>query len=533
LPKVVYVNDSFCRLSGYDRADIQGQPLAPLLGTQTRPKELAQLAAALAEGRVHRGENVLYRRDGVTFVAEREVLPVRNRRSEVIYWLFIYRDVTARRESQQALAYQALHDNLTGLPNRMLLVDRLNHALRGAKRQAVCVAFLLLDLDNFKEINDGFGHHVGDKLLQGIAARLSDAIRHGDTIARLGGDEFGFVLPGAEESEASRLAARLLGHLEEPFSIEEHAFEIAASVGIALYPQHGEDADTLMRRADMAMYHAKAHVLRQSVFAADVEEESAGRVSLLRDLREALERKQLHLLYQPKLCLTTRRALGVEALLRWNHPRLGLLTPDQFIPLAEQTGLIRPLTIWVVEEAVQQVTTWEAAGCILDVAVNLSMRNMLDPELFDHIQEVLERHQLDSSRLVLELTETTVMSDPAHQLQLSRLRHLGLQLSIDDFGTGYSSLAYLRQLPVSEIKIDKSFVRGLGGGDNDDVIVRCIIELAHQLGLNVVAEGVETEVALNQLIALGCDVAQGYHLGHPMPASDLLTWWQAYHSKPA
>jgi diguanylate cyclase (GGDEF)-like protein len=425
--------------------------------------------------------------------------------------------------------HQALHDALTDLPNRTLFHDRVGQALTSARREHIPVAVMIMDLDRFKEVNDTLGHASGDELLKQAGVRLRAALRESDTVARLGGDEFGVLLPKVVDSAAAVSVARKLRKaLEEPFTIHGLALQIEASVGIALCPDHGDDVHSLLQRADVAMYVAKEHPAGCEVYAKERDEYSPDRLTLLTELRRAIDRGELVLHYQPKAELRTGEVSGVEALVRWSHPTRGLVPPDEFIPLAQKTGVIVPLTHFVLNEAVRQSRTWQLEGIDLCVGVNLSARNLLDVHLPDTVAELLARWEVSPSLLELEITESTILADPIRAMHvLSRLSGMGIRLAIDDFGTGYSSLAYLKRLPVDALKIDKSFIQGMEDDENDSVIVKSTIDLGRNLGLRVVAEGVETKEAWRQLLVLGCDVAQGYYLSRPIPAAELTAWVRA------
>jgi diguanylate cyclase len=423
---------------------------------------------------------------------------------------------------QRRLVRQALHDPLTGLPNRELFADRVSQAIRTADRELRPAALLLLDLDRFKEVNDTLGHHHGDQLLVQLGQRLGGMLREVDTVARLGGDEFAVLLPGATTEGASGVAEKLRVALQQPINIDGVMLDLDASIGIAVYPEHGNDAAELLQHADVAMYVAKQAHIGFLVYDPAVDQHSPKRLALLGGLRRALERDELVLHYQPKADLATGQIRSVEGLVRWQHPEHGLLGPGEFIPLAERTGLIHPLTRWVLAAALDQAARWQRAGLHLSVAVNISTRCLLDPTFPDQVASQLTAWQLPSKLLLLEITESAVMADPARALEvLGRLHTLGVGLAVDDFGTGYSSMAYLKELPVDELKIDRSFVIQMADSPSDAVIVRSTIDLGHNLGLRVVAEGVETQHAWQELSALGCDVAQGYYLGRPMPAAEL------------
>jgi diguanylate cyclase (GGDEF)-like protein len=420
--------------------------------------------------------------------------------------------------------HQATHDALTGLPNRELLRDRLGQGLAAATCSEGEIALLLIDLDRFKEINDSLGHSYGDKLLCQVGPRLRSVLRDGDTVARLGGDEFAVLLPSVDGvAEAQAVAERLREALHRPFDVDGVALDVEASVGIVLSPWHGTDTEELLRNADIAMYAAKELKAGAVVFEPDQHVTAPWRLTVLGDLRRALEgSEELFLNYQPKYTLDGERIEGVEALLRWQHPTEGLIPPDEFIPVAEGTGIILRLTERVLGLALRQMRHWLDAGHAVPVAVNLSTRCLLDVDLPHLVQRLLAEHRVPAELLRLEVTESAVMGDAARCMEvLERLHDLGVRLSIDDFGTGYSSMAYLRRLPVDELKIDRSFVLGMTTTQQDAVLVRTAIDLGHNLGLTVVAEGVEGAEHVHALRALGCDIAQGYHYARPMLAEAL------------
>jgi diguanylate cyclase (GGDEF)-like protein len=425
-----------------------------------------------------------------------------------------------------AKEYEALHDPLTALPNRKLFRERAIEALQDSVRTGTTTAVMLIDLDRFKEVNDTLGHHIGDILLQQIGPRLAGVLRESDTIARLGGDEFAVLLPDVQgELAAMEIADRMLEALEQHFTLPEVLLDIDASIGIALSPVHGQDVDTLMQRADVAMYLAKETKSGYQVYAADRDPYSPKHLSLLHDLRHAMEAGQFVLYYQPKAALDTGAVVGMEALIRWQHPEQGLIPPDRFIPLAERSGLSRPLTLFVLNEALRQLSEWHKEDFELRMAVNLTGRNLHDPSFPIDVARLLEKWDVSPSMLLLEITENSVMADPGRVLGvLKALREMGVELALDDFGTGYSSLAYLKRLPVHELKIDKSFVMNMAGDESDAIIVQSTIGLARNLRLRVVAEGVEDQAAWDELVALGCDVAQGFFFGRPMPAAETTAW---------
>jgi diguanylate cyclase (GGDEF)-like protein len=423
------------------------------------------------------------------------------------------------------MEYRATHDDLTDLPNRILLRDRLQQAILTARRATKPLAVLMMDLDRFKGVNDTMGHHYGDLLLKQIGPRLKTALRESDTIARFGGDEFLVLLPSVDLAVTTQLARKILRVLERPFVLEEKSFRIGASIGIAIFPTHGADAESLIQRADEAMYAAKQTGNGYMVYVAESKPDSSGGLALIEDLRHAIDCGEMVLHYQPKVDLRTRRMIGVEALLRWQHPQHGLIPPDQFIPLVERAGLIRSLTSWVLQTALRQCSGWHRAGINLSVAVNLSAENLQDPQLPDQIGRLLGEVGLQGSSLELEITETSPMEDTAHIMDLiTRLSGIGVRFLTDGFGTGGSSVAYLKKFLVNELKIHKSFISDMIIDEKNAMIVQYMVDLAHNLKLKVVADGVENQETWDRLVALGCDAAQGYFIGRPLPADKITRW---------
>ncbi len=433
----------------------------------------------------------------------------------------------SKRVAKQALSleYQALHDELTDLPNRTLFQDRLEQAIRNAQRAGNSFAIILMDLDRFKEVNDTLGHNVGDLLLKEVGRRLIETVRACDTVARLGGDEYVFILESLPEQYIVGVAEKILKALEPPFLLDGEVVDLSASLGIARFPEDGNDAVTLTRRADLAMYSAKHEHSGFAIFSAEQEHSSRSDLALKSELRHAIEQDELVLYYQPKIDHITGSVMGVEALVRWQHPKRGFLPPDLFIQAAEQTGLIGQLTRWVLAKALAQCAAFHEAGMSINIAVNLSARNLHDKHLALEIAELLSQASIKPSCLILEITESAVMDDPVFAADiLNQLDQMGVTLAIDDFGTGYSSLAYLSKLPVDEIKIDKSFVLDMMNDKHAAVIVRSTIDLGHNLGLKVVAEGVETQQVWDTLTQWGCDTAQGFYMSKPLPADQLMQW---------
>jgi diguanylate cyclase (GGDEF)-like protein len=420
-----------------------------------------------------------------------------------------------------ALQHQALHDSLTGLPNRKLLRERLADAIVEAAETGASGGLLLFDLDRFKEVNDSLGHPAGDGLLTEVAHRLMDQIGASGMVARLGGDEFAVLVTGSEFDEVLRIARRLNWALQQQVLVGEHSMHVRASLGVVMFPEHGDDADVLLSRADVAMYVSKQRGTELQVYDA-ARDDSARRLALVGELRDAIEGNQLVLHFQPKVSLRSDRVVGVEALVRWQHPERGLIGPDQFVPLAEQTGMIDRLTHRVIELALQQSREWRDRGLRLPIAINISARDLNDPGLADWMAHQILKFGVDPNDIEVEVTETMLISDPDQAARnLSALRTIGIKSAIDDFGTGYSSLGYLKRLPVSVVKIDRCFVQGMANDSGDLAIVAAAVDLSHRLGLHVLAEGVEDQNAIELLRELGCDEIQGYAVGRPQPAVDL------------
>jgi diguanylate cyclase (GGDEF)-like protein len=446
------------------------------------------------------------------------------------------RGIASRETRIMDLAYR---DTLTGLPNRAKFNDRLEAALAAAAGAGRSVGVLLMDLDNFKYVNDTLGHSIGDLLLREVASRLRAVVTADSAIvARLGGDEFAVLLPDSSAGDARHVARAILIALEVPMNFEGHAVDVRASIGVAAFPDHGLERSTLMRRADVAMYAAKRNNVGSLIWHERYEQHSHERLSLISDLRKAIDNDELLLMYQPKVSLARSGEQYVEALVRWQHPGRGMVPPMEFIPFAEQTGSIRAVTHWVVAHAVAQCAKWRRSGLPMNVSINISARDLMDAELPVRFASLLEQHDCRAQWIALEITESAILDDAGHAIENLQLLHsLGCRLAIDDYGTGYSSLAYLRRLPLNELKIDKSFVQRMARDASDAVIVRSTIDLAHNIGLKVVAEGVEDEATLERLRAMGCDMVQGYFLSKPLTANDAAAWmksspWQRSTAEP-
>ncbi len=433
------------------------------------------------------------------------------------------RDITERKAFEKQLEHQAFHDDLTGLPNRALLTDRLEHALARADRHQESVAILFLDLDNFKVVNDSLGHNAGDELLFAVAERLQECLRPADTAARLSGDEFVVLIEDvAEESEATGLAERLDRHLQAPFELGDQDVYVTPSIGIALGTSSDDLSDDLLRKADIAMYRAKSRgKARYEVFNAHMDAEARERLKLETELRQAIEREEFRVYYQPKVLLETGEIFDFEALVRWEHPQRGLVSPAEFIPLAEETGLIHQIGRWVLRESCRQIHEWQEqmlSETPIPVCVNLSAKQFQHPDLAQEIAGILQETKIDRHLLCLEITESVAMEKaPSNTATLNKLKDLGVKLAIDDFGTGYSSLSYLKSFPVDYLKIDRSIVAGLDKDSRNRAIVLATITMGHAMDLQIVAEGVETAGEFAKLRALGCDFGQGYYFAYPLP----------------
>jgi diguanylate cyclase (GGDEF)-like protein/PAS domain S-box-containing protein len=520
------VNQRLCDMVGYSREELQEKTFLHLTHPEDPASEL-DYDRQMRTGKIHDSirEKRYIRKDGSLCWIRLSVSIVASAEGEPEHFIAVIEDINAQKQAQAQLQHQALHDPLTLMPNRALFNDRLEHAIAWAERTMGQAALLRMDLNRFKEINDTFGHHYDDLILRQVADKLSDLLRESDTVARLGGDEFALVMPATDEQGAVKAAERILAMLSQSFVIEGQSLSIDTSIGIAVFPAQGADVQTLLRHADVAMYVAKYTKTGYAVYSPKHDVNSAERLLLMNDLREAIEQKQLVLQYQPVMRLRTGEIKQVEALVRWQHPERGIILPDEFISLAEHTGLIEPLTLWVLREAVTQCRVWRDQGLEMRVSVNISAHNLRGEVLPSLVSTLLEMQDVPPASLQLEITESAVMEDREHALQiLTTLRELGVSVSIDDFGTGHSSLEYLHCLPVSEIKIDRGFVKDGAAETGACPIVRTIVELGHTLGLAVVAEGVETQASLDDLRNLGCDLAQGFYICHPLPGEQLTSW---------
>lgn len=522
-------NRSAQRLFGYSEEEVIGEPLqmivAPSHQADFSEPARARWSLLTAEGfPAEPNETVGRRKDGSCFPMEMDMSQMQI--GERTFTIGCIRDISGRKAYTEALEHRTLHDDLTGLPNRTLFSDRVDQAIASAERADGSCGVLLVDLDRFADVNETLGREIGDALLQAVAERLGGAVRDSDTLARLAGDVFGILPSGATDVEtAAVIAWKVRSAFEHPFVIDSHTVDMHASIGIAFSPQHGRTTADLLRRADLAMRQAKRSGTGLAVFAAEPGDRTAHRLTLLSELRDAITRGELVLHFQPKIDLrTTPRTVGVEALVRWRHPTNGLMMPAEFMPEAERSELIEPLTSWVIDEALRQQSIWSSAGLDLTMAVNVSARSLeRGSRLPAVVARLTDSWGIAPGKLILELTESAVIDADVPSV-LDALHSMGELLAIDDFGTGHSSLVYLQRLPIDQIKIDRSFVMNLASVPSDAIIVRSTIDLAHNLGMGVVAEGVEDDVALRMLVDYGCDSAQGYLFSRPTPAEELTRW---------
>ncbi len=519
--RIEYANPWFLSVSGISPKDLLGQPLAAIRHPDTPESTYEQLWRSVRingswKGELaHRGRGEPARWDA-TYVS-----PVRNEKGAVTHFVVTLQDITETKEQNRRLEKLAMEDTLTGLPNRTLFDDRLKQAIHQAQRNHNSFALMIMDLDRFKEINDTLGHHIGDLILREIGPRLSNVLRKADTVARMGGDEFLFLLPDADRLHSQRIASKIAAVLAAPFETAGYTLRVGASIGIAVFPEDGVTPERLTRCADVAMYFAKRHSFGFAFYDPAHDDHSVQRLSLMSDLGRSIAHNELVLYFQPKLSLKSGEVEGFEALLRWRHNGGGLLLPNVFIPLAEQTGMIRPLTEWVVSQSFAQMVRLAKSGHQVKVAINISAQDFQDEAFLAMVERIALAHRINLSNVIFELTERTIMTDVKKAIgTLQRLADMGIRLSIDDFGTGYSSLEYLKRLPVHELKIDKSFVKDMTTDRGDDAIVRSTIDLGHNFGLKVVAEGVEDKPAWNRLRELGCDTAQGFLFSEPFDAAN-------------
>ncbi|MDX9707628.1 MAG: EAL domain-containing protein, partial [Azospira sp.] len=526
--RIVDVNPAFIRQSGYTLDEVRGRNPKMFASGQTPRETYQTLWACLRESGFWQGEIADRRKDGTVYPKWASISVIRNAQGEITHHIASFTDISERKAAEERI-YQLAHlDALTGLLNRFSLEGRLEQALLSARREGEQLALMFIDLDHFKLINDTLGHHLGDRLLVEVSCRLSTCVRESDIIARLGGDEFVVALTGLEWGmAAAAVAGKIVDELSRPYEIEGHTLHTSPSLGIAIFPVDGENADELMKNADTAMYDAKRRGRgNYQFFTAEMTVAAGERLEIERGLRQALAENRLELHYQPQIASDDGRVCGVEALVRWNDPGQGYIPPLKFIPIAEETGLIEPLGNWVLNEACRQLAAWRAEGVSgVRMAVNLSACQLRDPKLVERVHEAMRAHGIGEGELELEVTESVAMDNPQRAVrQLEALRDLGVLLAIDDFGTGYSSLAYLKLLPIQTLKLDRAFVSDIESNENDAAISTATMALAHNLGLKVVAEGVETEAQHAFLTAHRCDILQGYLYSKPLPAAEAVAF---------
>lgn len=522
--RIEYVNPAFSEMTGYGRDEVLGRSPSFLKSGKHDAASFRQLWDTIQKGGVFRDILINRKKNGALYYEEKTISPLKDDTGRITHYIATGKDITARMQAEERLYYLANHDIVTGLPNRLLFMERFNHALARASRGKRALAVLFLDLDRFKKVNDNLGHDAGDRVLQAVARRLREAMRDDDTVARFAGDEFTVLLEEtAGLNEASVVAEKLLAALAQPFHVDEHEVFISASIGISVYPHDGDDAKTLLHNADAAMYQAKDRGRNRSRFySSDLNTTQLQKLVMETGLRYALERNELILHYQPLVDLRSGRVAGVEALLRWQHPDYGLVPPADFIPLLEDNGLIVPVGEWVLYTACEQAKTWLDQGLgPIRMSVNLSARQFHEPNLTEQVAAILERTGLPPHMLELEITESVIMRNAQATIDtLNALSTMGVRLAVDDFGTGYSSLSYLKRFPINTLKIDQSFVSDIATSADDAAIVRAIVAMAHNLKLDVVAEGVETLVQRRFLDNCACDTVQGFLFSSPLTDQD-------------
>lgn len=519
--RIISVNAAFCEITGYSAQDVIGETPAILNSGRHDAEFYRAMWRDLLETGQWNGEVWNRRKNGEIFAELLTINAVKNYRGEISHYVSIFADITEHKQTEEHVRHLAHYDALTNLPNRTLFNDRLGQALINAQRDNGKAAVMFLDLDRFKNINDTLGHGIGDLLLQEVAVRLTGCVRQGDTVSRLGGDEFVILLPELNDEKDARLVAqKLLNAAVFPMVLEGHELHISASIGISYYPMDGANAEALMKNADVAMYRAKEEGRNNFQFYhASMNARSFERLAMETSMRYALNRGEFDLYYQPRFSLPEGRIIGAEALIRWNHPDLGLVSPGQFIPLAEETGLILPIGEWVLKQVAAQGKAWQQAGFPpLSLAVNVSARQFRRVDFAGEVLQILRNSGFDPHHFELELTESTLMTHAEENIEtLKKLNALGIRIAIDDFGTGYSSLSYLKRLPVDILKIDRSFVSEVPDNRDGVAIVEAIIAMAHSLGLHIIAEGVETVEQLEFLQMRKCNEIQGYYFSHPLP----------------
>ncbi len=528
--RIIAINPAMTELTGYTLDELLGKNPSLLASGHTPPQTYEAMWHALAQHGYWQGELTDRRKNGEIYPKWASISVVHDSNGEVVNYVSSFSDISDRKASEERIFHLAHHDTLTGLLNRFSLNERLQQAVAQAKRNNEKLAVMFIDMDRFKVINDTLGHHVGDALLVEVAERLRASVRDSDIVARLGGDEFVVVLTSVDTgSLITTIAQKIVHNLATPYQVLDHELRTSPSVGIASFPEDGNQASVLMKYADAAMYHVKAQGRNNfQFFSAEMSAAAHEGMELERDLRLALDKGELTLHYQPKIEAEDGRVSGIEALIRWNHPARGLVSPNLFIPIAEQIGMVSMLGDWVLDEACRQLALWRNSGLRLKMAVNLSALQLRDPKLVMTLQQLMERHSISNDELELEVTETAAMTNAEHAIALMQaISARGISLAIDDFGTGYSSLAYLKSFPIQTLKLDRTFVRDIGEDENGTAICKATISLAHSLGLKVVAEGVETALQKEFLVRHHCNTLQGNLFSPPLPADEITKYLQA------
>ena len=522
---IEYINKAFEKMSGFSQEELIGNKPSILKSGMHNTDFYHQLWATLLKGKIYNNIITNRKKDGTLYDEERTITPLTDENNKITHFVATGRDITERKQIHERLQYLAHHDVLTGLPNRTLFIERMDYTLKRCARESGKIALLFLDIDHFKNINDTLGHEVGDLLLKQLALRLQETLRECDLIARIGGDEFLILLDNISSiDDITYIAKKILTVFSSAFRIEERELFVTTSIGISVSPTDGSDTQTLLKNADIAMYRSKEQGRNTFQFySADMSSRALQRLSLETSLRYALENDEFTLYYQPQLSLHTHKIIGVEALLRWQHPEIGMVSPLDFIPLLEETGLIKPVGEWIIKTACHQARQWHIDfDNSLKVAINISNHQINSGELKNTLEKILKETEVDSTMIELEITESAIMEDtPLTRSVFNAIDKMGFQIALDDFGTGYSSLSYLQRYPFDTIKIDRSFIRDITSNDDDAAITKAIIAMANNLNLAVVAEGIETEEQLQFLEESRCDVIQGFHVGRPVPAEEI------------
>jgi len=532
--KIEYANSKYCDITKLTQQDLQGQIPAFLNSKYTSITQLNKIWSKLKAGDIWRGEFCNQDDEGNYHWDRAIISPLRNQADEITHYIATLEDITTEKEQRETIQHIAMHDVLTNLPNRTLFNDRLNQAIINANRENENLTVYLLDIKNFKEINNALGHIAGDVILREVSRRLSNITNksRGDIIARMGSDEFLILCPDTSERSSLELASSISSELQPSYNVENRNIELTVNIGYSIYPQHADAVEKLINCAEVAMYAAKESNTLIKQYEHSLDLGKLKRLELSSNFRQAAEQDQFLLYYQPQINFTSKEITSVEALIRWLHPEHGLIPPDDFIPLAEQTGHISVITSWVISHAFEQLASWHKAHHKLGISINISAHDIQNKEILTTIEACLKKNNLDPTFITIEITESSIMLYTNEtSAALCKLSELGIKISIDDFGTGYSSLQHLKRMPVNEMKIDRSFVRHMKNNENDAVIVRSTIDLAHNLGLQVIAEGIEDDETAEVLEILGCDYGQGYHIAKPMSKDDFCNWLKNYKSQ--